>query len=319
MAGEIVGEFQNVRRALAQRRQLQVHHIEAEEQILAEGPLPHAFRQIPVGRGNDTDIHRHRPRSTHAVDHPFLNGAQELGLQAHIHLGNLVQQQRAAIGFLELADPAGNGPGKGALLMAEKLGFQQVLGNRRAIDGDERLARTRRAAVHMAGNDFLACAGFAGDQDRSIGRCHLFRQLHHGGHGFIAVDQVAALFRHGRQNRRNHVRIRRQRDIFLGAGPDGGHSCAGIRIRPAGNDRHMNALVRKPCNQRADVQLHLDHQQIGATAGAQHPQRPFDVIRMGDLSAALHRDFRGCRKLAAKRPNNQQAHLRLLPALSGRS
>src|SRR5271155_648585 len=43
---------------------------------------------------------------TGRVDHPLLDGAQELCLQPHLHLGNLVEQERAAAGFLELADAA---------------------------------------------------------------------------------------------------------------------------------------------------------------------------------------------------------------------
>src|ERR1700730_10953361 len=39
-------------------------------------------------------------------DHPFVDGAQQFCLQPHLHLGNLVEQERAAIGFLELADAA---------------------------------------------------------------------------------------------------------------------------------------------------------------------------------------------------------------------
>ena len=45
-------------------------------------------------------------RAADAVDHALLDGAQQLGLQAHVHLGDFVEQQRAAVGFLELADAA---------------------------------------------------------------------------------------------------------------------------------------------------------------------------------------------------------------------
>ena len=48
----------------------------------------------------------HRLRAADAVDHALLDGAQQLGLQPHVHLGNFVEQQRAAVGFLELADAA---------------------------------------------------------------------------------------------------------------------------------------------------------------------------------------------------------------------
>ena len=65
--------------------------------------------------------------------------AQQLGLQAGVHLADFVEQQGAAVGLLELADAAGDGAGEGALLVAEQFGFQQVLGDGGAVDGDERL------------------------------------------------------------------------------------------------------------------------------------------------------------------------------------
>ncbi len=73
-------------------------------------------------------------RAADAVDHALLDRAQQLGLQAHVHLGDFVEQQRAAIGLLELADAARERAGEGALLVAEQFGFQQVLRDRRAID-----------------------------------------------------------------------------------------------------------------------------------------------------------------------------------------
>ncbi len=69
-----------------------------------------------------------------AVDLALLDRAQQLGLQPRIHLADFVEQQRAAVGLLELADAPRDGAGEGALLVAEQFGFQQVLGDRRAVD-----------------------------------------------------------------------------------------------------------------------------------------------------------------------------------------
>ena len=82
-------------------------------------------------------------RAADAVDHALLDGAQQLGLQPHVHLGDFVEQQRAAGRLLELADAARDRAGEGALLVAEQLGLQQVLRDRRAVDRDERLACAR--------------------------------------------------------------------------------------------------------------------------------------------------------------------------------
>ena len=69
---------------------------------------------------------------------PLLQHAQQLDLRRRRHLGDLVEEQRAAVGELEAAGAAIGGAGERALLVAEDLALEQRLGNRRAVDGDER-------------------------------------------------------------------------------------------------------------------------------------------------------------------------------------
>ena len=88
----MVGELEHVGGALAQRRDLQVHDVEAIEQVLAERAGFHHFRKIAVRGGDDADVDRHRLGSADAVDHALLDGAQELRLQPHVHFGDFVQQ-----------------------------------------------------------------------------------------------------------------------------------------------------------------------------------------------------------------------------------
>jgi hypothetical protein len=54
-------------------------------------------------------------------------------------VADLVEHQRAAVGGLDLAGRGLGGAGEGALLVAEELAFQQVLGDGGAVDGDEAL------------------------------------------------------------------------------------------------------------------------------------------------------------------------------------
>ena len=49
----------------------------------------------------------------------------------------------------------------------------------------------------------------------------------------------------------------------------------------AGDDRHVDALGVEPLHQVADVERDVDHQQVGAAAGAQHGQRLLDRSRRG--------------------------------------
>ena len=131
---EVLGQGQDVARPLAQRRQAQVHDVQAVEQVLAERPVAHGLGQVAVGGGQDADVDLHRLGAADPVDLALLDGAQQLGLQAAVHLADFVEQQGAAVGLLELADAAGHGAGEGALLVAEQLALQQVLGDRGAVD-----------------------------------------------------------------------------------------------------------------------------------------------------------------------------------------
>ncbi len=82
----------------------------------------------------------------HALDLPALQGAQQLGLQVQRQLADLVEEEGAAVGLLEGALARVGGAGEGALLVAEELALDELLGDGGAVDGDE--GRARRAAEH---------------------------------------------------------------------------------------------------------------------------------------------------------------------------
>ena len=68
----------------------------------------------------------------------LLQHAQQLHLQAHRHVADLVEQQRAAMAAWNRPLWVAMRPGKSAFLVTEQLGLEQVLGHRAAIDRDER-------------------------------------------------------------------------------------------------------------------------------------------------------------------------------------
>ena len=57
------------------------------------------------------------------------------------------------------------GAGERAAAMAEQLALEHVAGHRRAVERDERLLRARGMRVNGAGQDLLAGAALAGDED----------------------------------------------------------------------------------------------------------------------------------------------------------
>jgi hypothetical protein len=66
------------------------------------------------------------------------------------------------------------GPGERAALMSEQLGFDEVLRDGAAIDGDERAMRAGTALVNGACHELLAAARLAGDEDGGLGGRDLF-------------------------------------------------------------------------------------------------------------------------------------------------
>ena len=70
--------------------------------------------------------------------------------------------------MLELPSSAADA-GRGSLLDAEQLRLEQRFDERRAIDGDERPVAARAQFVDLPGDEFLAHAGLAFQQNGEIG------------------------------------------------------------------------------------------------------------------------------------------------------
>ena len=160
------------------------------EQVLAERAVLHEVEQLAVGRRNDADVDLDRLAAADRLDGAFLQRAQQLYLRGQRQLADLVEKQRAAGGFDELAHVAFGGAGEGALLVTEQDRFHEIVGDGAAIDRDERFGLAFAGAVDGAGEQFLADAGLALDQHRNAGSCRLLRGAQHGCHGFAAGDDV---------------------------------------------------------------------------------------------------------------------------------
>ena len=93
------------------------------------------------------------------------------------HFGQLVQEQRAAVGRLEQAGLVAVGAGERALPVAEHLGFEQRLRQRGAVDRHHLLLDAAAVRVDELRDHFLAGARFAGDEHRGVGRGDLAGQL----------------------------------------------------------------------------------------------------------------------------------------------
>src|SRR5206468_12998294 len=90
------------------------------------------------------------------------------GLERRVQVADLVEEDGAAVGRLELADLEHVGPREGAALVPEHLALEELAGHGSAVDLDEGPGPAGRELVDRAGDEVLAGPGFAGDEHGDI-------------------------------------------------------------------------------------------------------------------------------------------------------
>jgi hypothetical protein len=98
-----------------------------------------------------------------------LQRAQHLGLRREIHVADLVEEQRAAVGLLEEAALSPLRASERAALVTEQLALDQLTRDGRAVHFDERRVFARAQPVNGAADQLLASAGFTGDEHTGLG------------------------------------------------------------------------------------------------------------------------------------------------------
>src|SRR4029079_7555925 len=101
------------------------------------------------------DVDRRATLLTDTAHFALLQRPEHLDLKLRRQLGDLVQEQGAAVGGVKESVSVPQGSGKGAFHVPEELAFQERLGDRRAVDRDERLALALAERVDGRGGQFL--------------------------------------------------------------------------------------------------------------------------------------------------------------------
>ena len=117
--------------------------------------------QIAIGGGDHAHIDR---LAVIGADRPhlaLLQYAQQLALQAHAHVADLVEKERALFGFLEEAALVLRRPREGAAYVAEAFALHQPFGQRGAVDRHEGLLGPDARDMTRAGDGFLAGSALA--------------------------------------------------------------------------------------------------------------------------------------------------------------
>src|SRR5262249_13916311 len=161
----------NVFLALLQRRQSDGGDAESVIEVFAERFLSDRLEQVAVGGGQDADIDLDRRAAAYPLEFALLQDAQQLDLRLVRDLGDLVQENGAAVGQLEASAAPGDCAGEGALLVAEQLALHQAGREGGAVDLDERLVPALAGRVDGACDQFFAGAGLPGNQHGGVRGC----------------------------------------------------------------------------------------------------------------------------------------------------
>src|SRR5688500_16530976 len=112
----------NVFDSLAQRRDRYLNDVEPVIEVLAQLLVSNGLARIPVRSRDETHVdYRFLCLAANAPYDSILKDSQHLRLERHRHLGELVEEQRTAVGHLEEAHLLTISPGECSFAVAEHL------------------------------------------------------------------------------------------------------------------------------------------------------------------------------------------------------
>ena len=161
-------ELGDVLAPLGQRRHADRHHRKPVIEVFAEFAGGDLGFDVAAGRGDDAHVDLNLVGAADALEGLLDQDPQDLVLGLARHVGDFVDEQRAAVRLFERADLAPLPVGR--LLDAEQLELHALGHHRRRVDDDERPVGARRMGVDGARGQLLAGAGRPDDQDAAVGR-----------------------------------------------------------------------------------------------------------------------------------------------------
>ena len=188
----------NIFRSFAQCREMDAENRKPEIEVLAEIPPGDLLFEIPVRGGDHPQIDPFRTCLADLQEFAVFEHTQQFRLQIHRHFTDFVKEQCTSVGLFQQPLFILCGTGKAACLVSEKLAFEQLLGEGRAVYRDKSLFGPGPGVMNGMGKDLLSGSRFAGQQDKGIASGHFPCQLYglaHGGRG--ADDTVKRILGRG--------------------------------------------------------------------------------------------------------------------------
>src|SRR5215475_5961384 len=110
-----------------------------------------------------------------------------------MHLADLVEEDRALVGVLELSELALLRAGEGALLEAEELALEQLRWQGRAVDLHERAIAPAGELEDRAGDELLARSALAAHEHGDVGVGDLLDDVAHLTHLRVVAEEQEQL------------------------------------------------------------------------------------------------------------------------------
>ena len=242
----------------------------------------HQFAQIAIGGRDHAHGNADGLLAAHAMKFAFLQHAQQFRLRGRVQVADFVQKQRASVGQFEFSAARRRGSGERAFFVAEQLALDQLRGNRRAVDFDERAGGERTFRVDVRGQQFLSRARFAVQQHARIaarGHGGLFQHSlergacsdHARAAGHFAQPPVLfaqlGFFQRVLQRQQNFFAAERLFQKIEGAGARGFHGVGDGPVAGDHQDRRIHVVGFHPAHQvdpAAVRQAHVDQIGVGA-------------------------------------------------------
>lgn len=134
---EVFEEVEDVFGALPQGGNDEADDVEAKEQVFAEAAVFNGVFKGLIRGGDDAGVGLNDLLGADGADLSFLNGAEQGHLGGHGDIADFIEEQGALIGGLEEPGFVPSGAGEAAFDVAKELGFEEVLGDGSAVEGDE--------------------------------------------------------------------------------------------------------------------------------------------------------------------------------------
>ena len=151
----VADQLLQIFQVLPEGGQLDHHRGQPVEQVPAEGVLRNGLERVLVAGGDDPHVQLQILVPAHPAEGVLLDDAKNFGLHGQAHGVQLVQEQSAAAGLLQIAGFV-LAAGKAAPLGAEEEAFDEGLRDGGAVDGQEFTPPAAAGAVDALGEDFLA-------------------------------------------------------------------------------------------------------------------------------------------------------------------